>query len=227
MTHGFNLMLISSFLLFGGSAFSQDAVPENWGCEADHYEDGVCDCGCVVPDRDCPEGKFDVCERSGCAEGQVPWEHRPTSCMRSACGDGWVDERLGESCDDGEALDSGGCNGDCSSVNPGWTCGANAEQCSEEVIRDSEDTGVVTADADLTNDSFPDMGSQDIEQSDAGQPESTQEDAGTVSVAPFQGEDAQQADGCTFQSTPQHRLPIFLMSFVGVFLLRARRDSRS
>ena len=123
---------------FGGIASAEDAMvppnnaPANWTCDPQWYEDGVCDCGCTVPDRDCPRGPFNVCERSGCAEGQVPWEHRPYSCMRSACGDGWLDEFLGEICDDGEALNSGGCSADCGEVNPGWICGVRADGCESD-----------------------------------------------------------------------------------------------
>ena len=103
---------------------------------------------------------------------------------------------------------------------------SNAEQCSEEVIRDTEDMEVVTADAGLTTDGLLDMGSQDLGQSNSAQPGSAQEDTGAVSEVPFPGNDAQQSDGCTFQSTLHHRLPIFLMLFGGMFLMRARRISK-
>ena len=33
-------------------------APRNWTCDSQWYEDGVCDCGCTVPDPDCPRGFF-------------------------------------------------------------------------------------------------------------------------------------------------------------------------
>ena len=138
-------ILINTILITVGlglpNAWAQDSaaeVPENWACDADWYTDETCDCGCGVDDPSCPQGHFDICERSGCPEGQVPWEHAPDSCMRSACGDGWVDEELGEVCDDGEALDSGGCSGDCQMINVGWTCGEMAEGCESSVVKEED-----------------------------------------------------------------------------------------
>jgi cysteine-rich repeat protein len=108
---------------------AQSPVAEAATCEADLFGDGVCDCGCGNVDPDCPQGTFQVCERSHCAAGKVPWEHSPESCMSSACGDGWNDPARGEACDDGNAVSSGGCSAGCAAVNPGFACGERATGC--------------------------------------------------------------------------------------------------
>jgi cysteine-rich repeat protein len=98
-------------------------------CAAALFGDSVCDCGCGSVDPDCPQGTFKICERSHCAAGQVPWEHSPESCMSSACGDGWNDPASSESCDDGNALASGGCSANCKTVTAGFECGERAQGC--------------------------------------------------------------------------------------------------
>jgi cysteine-rich repeat protein len=115
--------------LAGLALSSQAHAAPNWRCEERQYGDEVCDCGCGRADSDCSGSTFEMCERSGCAAGQVPWEHSPESCMSTACGDGWVDAAAGEVCDDGEALAGGGCAADCKAVNAGWRCGQRAERC--------------------------------------------------------------------------------------------------
>jgi cysteine-rich repeat protein len=122
------VFLLGGFLLtsFGAPALAAPA----WRCEPRLEGDGVCDCGCGRRDAlDCEGETFEMCARSGCPEGQVPWEHAPDSCMTSACGDGWLDPARGEVCDDGEALAGGGCNADCSAVNDGWVCLELADKC--------------------------------------------------------------------------------------------------
>jgi len=121
-------LAVLTFTTFGISATANAKPPGTWTCEAG-WEDQVCDCGCGATDPDCAAGTFEVCERSGCGAGKVPWEHAPDSCMTSACGDGWKDEAAGEVCDDGEGLNGGGCSADCKSVNAGWVCGELAEKC--------------------------------------------------------------------------------------------------
>lgn len=127
-------------LAVGHQASVAEAAPASWTCDALTYDDGVCDCGCGAADTDCGAGSFVVCERSGCPANTVPWEHSPSQCMRSACGDGWRDEAAGEICDDAEALAGGGCNADCSAINPGWSCGDRGAQCVREDI--AADQGV-------------------------------------------------------------------------------------
>lgn len=125
-------MMTGALMLIGMAAPAAMAqAPAGWACEKSFYEDGVCDCGCVELDADCADGTFEVCERSGCGKGEVPWEHRPWTCMTSACGDGWHDEAMGEACDDGNALNRGGCSADCQVINDGWDCGERAEGCWE------------------------------------------------------------------------------------------------
>jgi cysteine-rich repeat protein len=98
-------------------------------CTPTELADMACDCGCGVADSRCPAGRFVVCEVAHCPAGQVPWEHTPSDCMASACGDGWRDEAAGEVCDDGNALASGGCSANCRSVNTGYVCGVRAQGC--------------------------------------------------------------------------------------------------
>jgi hypothetical protein len=50
-------------------------VPEEWTCDRTFYDDGFCDCGCGVPDLDCPSAGLDDCETCD-AEG---------SCSEEAC----------------------------------------------------------------------------------------------------------------------------------------------
>lgn len=147
--------------LFATTALAE--APPRWSCDETWYEDGVCDCGCGAVDRDCAGDTFEVCERSGCATGQVPWEHNIGNCMISACGDGWRDEAMGEACDDFEALSGGGCAADCSTVNAGWICGERAEGCEEDPDAPAPDTGV------------PDVGTPDAASMDGG--DAAREDA--------------------------------------------------
>ena len=71
--------------------------------------------------------------------------------MRSACGDGWLDELLGEVSDDGEALNSGGCSADCGAVNPGWVCGVKADGCESDGTK-PEDMSMPEVDAFVPED---------------------------------------------------------------------------
>ena len=131
------LGLTALLFVLAAPDLAQAQVPASWGCDANLYQDGTCDCGCGANDADCPPGRFVVCERSGCPLGEVPWEHQPATCMRSACGDGWRDDAMGELCDDGDGLAGGGCSANCSAVTEGWTCGERAEGCEEEAQPDA------------------------------------------------------------------------------------------
>lgn len=127
----FSTASIAPLLTLATTASSASAKPPGeWTCEEGFYEDGTCDCGCGAPDPDCTMSTFEGCMRSGCGTGKVPWEHAPESCMTSACGDGWQDEAMGEVCDDGDAIASGGCSADCKTVNAGYVCGERADKCS-------------------------------------------------------------------------------------------------
>ncbi|MDX2010822.1 MAG: hypothetical protein SFW67_11545 [Myxococcaceae bacterium] len=113
------------------------AAPAALPCDATTRGDGVFDCGCGTVDPDCGPG-FGACVRNHCPAGQVPWEHQPETCMTSACGDGWRDERVNEACDDGDALPRSGCSADCRQVNVGFSCGERAAGCT----RSPADAGV-------------------------------------------------------------------------------------
>lgn len=189
-------------------------APANWRCLPEFFEDGVCDCGCRVPDRDCPRGLFDVCERSGCPEGQVPWEHRPTSCMRSACGDGWVDENLGEVCDDGEALNSGGCSADCQFVNPGWICGVRAEGCESDGTKPID----MAIDDPVVDASVPDafiLADAQASEVDAA--------AAPVAFGDLPAETANDSGGCSMGGMRNVAGFAYLFLLSGLMLLRRRK----
>ena len=146
-------------------------------CNASLIGNGICDCGCS--DSDCPAGDFIICKSNQCPAGKVPWEHMPSVCMNSACGDGWNDPAAGEVCDDGNALASGGCSANCRAVNSGYACGAGASGCHLAPA----DAGVPTSDAGVTDAGPPDAGSSnggspDAGAADAGNPEV---DSGTAS----------------------------------------------
>ena len=195
----------------GGFASSASAQPAGWRCDPAQYGDDVCDCGCGIPDSDCADGRFVVCDRNGCTRGQVPWEHEPSSCMSSACGDGWKDEARGEQCDDGEGLAGGGCNRDCSAVNEGWICGERADQC---------ERGVAVMDAGA-----PDAGGAD---SGVGAPDSGAPDAGTPDAgAPDAGADASvmitDSSGCSAAHSGSGGLPLAGFA-LALFAARRRRS---
>ncbi|MEM6926623.1 MAG: hypothetical protein AAF602_06830 [Myxococcota bacterium] len=50
------------------------AAPPGWTCPTSWYDDGVCDCGCVVPDSDCAGSQASTCDycngasTGGCSE---------------------------------------------------------------------------------------------------------------------------------------------------------------
>lgn len=180
--------LASACAAFACVAFSASAsaeAPSRWTCDEAMYEDGVCDCGCGAVDRDCTSPTFDGCERHACPEGAVPWEHSPESCMGSACGDGWHDEATGEACDDFEALDSGGCNADCSAVNEGWICGERAEGCAPDPDFEEPDAGGEDAsgeaDAAIGADTSADDAATGGGGADAGGSETLSDDGGSDS----------------------------------------------
>jgi hypothetical protein len=68
----------------GGKSFHVDpshnalcvvSIPGGWTCDRSYYDDGLCDCGCGVPDLDCPSADVtacDVCNDAG-------------SCSPTAC----------------------------------------------------------------------------------------------------------------------------------------------
>jgi cysteine-rich repeat protein len=128
-------------------------------CDPSVFGDGVCDCGCGTVDSDCASSDFHGCQVSHCPSGQVPWEHRSSTCMTSACGDGWKDTAAGEACDDGNALASGGCSADCKTVTAGYECGEGASGCHAIYV----DAGPVVDAGSVT----PDAGSP-VDESDAG-----------------------------------------------------------
>lgn len=185
------------------AALALSAVPSNWACDPQQYADGVCDCGCTAADSDCTSTNFAACERSGCTGGQVPWEHQNASCMASACGDGWKADA--EACDDGNALASGGCNSNCSAVNPGYTCGDRATGCS---VVSAPDAGQ------------PDSGELDAgsasEPADAGSSDEAAVDGG----APHPHEEEPPSGGCS--SMPGAPL----LTILGAALFAARRSRR-
>lgn len=206
-------------------------APANWSCDPQWYEDGICDCGCTVRDVDCPRGFFDICQRHGCPEGQVPWEHRPDSCMRSACGDGWVDDNLGEVCDDREALDSGGCSADCRTVNPGWTCGERAEGCESDGV-EPDDMALASGDAMVVDAwmAAPSPVDGEVAAADSGPQQTSTVDGGADSHSPPASDDtnteftastssSSRSGGCSVGSTMNERSGPTLFVFFGLMVL--------
>ena len=224
MKYAAGLFALILIMTASPTLLAQDSVPEYWGCDPNHYEDGICDCGCDVPDPDCPRGFFEICERSGCIEGQVPWEHRPTSCMRSACGDGWTDESLGEVCDDGEALDGGGCSAGCDAVNLGWTCGPNAAGCTADRVESMADMEVLEA---------PDMTVEAPEQPDMSVSSPDMMADPIVIDAALQGEtdltfpSAQESEsgGCSLSGGPTPGLAFVMLLMIAGSLTKRRERS--
>lgn len=162
--------VLLSLALSAGSSFA------NAPCVAANFGDGVCDCGCGTVDPDCGppapgKSEFTVCVQNHCASGRVPWEHMPSACMNSACGDGWADTAAGEVCDDGNALNSGGCAANCRSVTAGYDCGAGALGCRlAPVDAGQPDAGVQQRDAGSTSaDAGTDAGAG-AQEPDAGSP---------------------------------------------------------
>lgn len=149
-------------------------------CDAALLADEVCDCGCGTVDPACGvDAKFNACERSHCGPGTVPWEHFPDSCMTSACGDGWNDADRGEVCDDGNAINAGGCAAMCTAVNPGYVCGARASGC------------MVTPDGGRMDAGVP------MNPPDSGQPDAGPHDAGAVDAGSLGKEEPPQPRGCS------------------------------
>lgn len=117
-------------------------------CDTAALSDTVCDCGCGTTDSACNGAPtFAACATNHCPAGEVPWEHAPSSCMSSACGDGWKDPASGEACDDGNALAGGGCSADCHTVTAGYTCGEGAAGCRLTPDAGAHDAGPGPVDA--------------------------------------------------------------------------------
>lgn len=221
--------ILALFTLALGLSFAAEVraqePPSSWTrCSAETFYDGVCDCGCGAPDADCPSGTFELCERSGCPTGQVPWEHSPGSCMQSACGDGWMDDAMGEACDDGDALAGGGCNATCSEVTAGFSCGVRAQGCTAAapdagVVDGGAPDGGAVVDTGVTPDAgeAPDAG----ETVDAGETPDTgvTVDAGTTAAVP---EETEEGSGCNAAGATM--LSPWLLA--GLLVLTRRRSRR-
>lgn len=199
------------FWVVSGFALSASAQPAGWRCDAAQYGDEICDCGCGIADSDCADGRFVVCERNGCTGGQVPWEHQPSSCMSSACGDGWKDEARGEQCDDGEGLAGGGCNRDCSAVNEGWICGERADQC---------ERGMAAMDAGAPDAGNPDSG---VTEMDAGAPDAGAPDAGAGLDAGAPSVMIADSSGCSASHSSTGGVPLAGLA-LALFAARRRRS---
>ena len=76
-----------------------------WSCTKGAPNDGVCDCGCDVPDPDCgPSQRASACERSACANGTQPALAAPWTCTIDSCAnlspEGRCNNGVLEGCDD-------------------------------------------------------------------------------------------------------------------------------
>jgi hypothetical protein len=58
----------------GGTGGTGGAIPSNWACRDEYYDEGVvgyCDCGCGAPDPDCAGG----CTDPGCSDSACDYCH--------------------------------------------------------------------------------------------------------------------------------------------------------
>jgi cysteine-rich repeat protein len=113
-----------------------------WTCILPYWVDGVCDCGCAVPDPDC----VDVDNVLGCYNNCAPLTVDPddfTQCLPSLCGDGIV--AIDEPCDDTDVLAGDGCDGDCL-VEPGFACIGQPSYCFPLVCGDGSALGTEECD---------------------------------------------------------------------------------
>ena len=150
-------------LLLTASASAVQAhgdIPEGWRCDPELFRDIPCDCGCGAVDDECEDGTIHSCERNQCAEGYVPLTNKPQTCAESRCGDGWLDESIGEVCDNG-GQDNEGCSMGCTEIDEGWQCGRQASGCwrvqdgetppsaNDQYLGETEDQHTTTGDAEV------------------------------------------------------------------------------
>ena len=122
--------------------YSGCTVPAGWTCSPNLFHDGNCDCGCGIPDLDCPNATVAACSScdaaGSCSTAGCPGNIDPTNnaaCAgASTCGNSVIDP--GEQCDganlNGKSCESQGFSGGklaCSkncvfdvSGCTGWTC---------------------------------------------------------------------------------------------------------
>ena len=85
---------------------------------------------------------------------------KPQTCAESRCGDGWLDESIGEVCDNG-GQDNEGCSMDCTEIDEGWQCGHLANGCwrvqeretqpaaNDQYLGATQDQNTTTGDAEV------------------------------------------------------------------------------
>lgn len=106
-----------------GPAFAQDdagtaTAPEGWTCTASYYgsADG-CDCGCGIPDPDCPDESAASCTYDWCEADANPSQSDPTQCeAEEPAAPGWT-------CPNGYYGGGDGCDCGCGAPDP--DCASN------------------------------------------------------------------------------------------------------
>jgi cysteine-rich repeat protein len=108
-----------------------------WTCIPSFYGDGICDCGCALPDPDCAV----VVDVNLCYNNCTPGVVDPddfTLCLADVCGDGV--KGFAEDCDDGDNLDGDGCSLLCV-VEDGFVCIGSPSWCRPIVCGDGAREG--------------------------------------------------------------------------------------
>mgnify|MGYP001451353986 CR=1 FL=1 len=90
-------------------------VQPGWSCTGGGRNDGVCDCGCDVPDPDCgPNATAAACERSSCANGTRPTRQTPWTCTIDSCANIGAEGRCAngvlEACDSASTIQRISCS---------------------------------------------------------------------------------------------------------------------
>jgi len=136
--------------------YSGCTPPSGWTCNPSLFHDGTCDCGCGVPDLDCPNNgtvaACVVCNDAGsCGTGACPGNIDPTNTAACVippnCGNAVIDP--------GEQCDGTNLNGkSCASV--GFTRGALA--CTPYCTLDASGCTRWTCDPSFYGDGYCDCG---------------------------------------------------------------------
>ncbi len=93
-----------------------DASQSPWTCGFAAYADSeTCDCGCGVPDPDCPSASLDACDANGCQPGTEVSPTDTTACIQS---EAFVGARPGWWCPADWYAGEDGCDCGCGLIDP-------------------------------------------------------------------------------------------------------------
>ena len=114
--------IIAAFAFLAAPAIAQDdggvTAPDGWTCTASYYgSDDGCDCGCGIPDPDCPDATEASCTYDWCSDGNVASLSDPTQCeVEQPAAPGWT-------CSNGYYGSDDGCDCGCGAPDP--DCASN------------------------------------------------------------------------------------------------------